>query len=125
MSAGKILVVDDEPQLRRVMKVTLTSEGYEVTDASTGEQATERIRQDRFDLILLDMNMPRVDGYHVLRTIRYEKHLKDVPVVVFTGAGERACEDALRLGADDFLIKGATSVPQIMQCVGRFLGKSA
>ena len=58
MSAGRILVVDDDPQIRRVMRVTLTGQGYEVDDAKDGDAALEKLRQQRFDLVLLDMNMP-------------------------------------------------------------------
>src|SRR5277367_2005757 len=58
MSAGRILVVDDEPQIRRVLRTTLAAEGYEVEDARSGEIALEVVRARRFDLILLDMNLP-------------------------------------------------------------------
>src|SRR5579871_5717161 len=62
MSAGKILVVDDEPQIRRVMRMTLTGEGYEVEDARSGEETLEKIRAGRFDLMLLDWNLPGMGG---------------------------------------------------------------
>ena len=70
MSAGRILVVDDDPQIRRVMRVTLTGQGYEVDDAKTGEVALEKIRDERFDLVLLDMNMPGMGGLETCRAIR-------------------------------------------------------
>jgi hypothetical protein len=58
VSAGRILVVDDDPQIRRVMRVTLTGQGYEVDDGKSGDAALEKLREERFDLVLLDMNMP-------------------------------------------------------------------
>jgi two-component system, OmpR family, KDP operon response regulator KdpE len=58
MSAGRILVVDDDPQIRRVMRVTLTAQGYEVDDARSGEEALENLRGHPSDLVVLDMNMP-------------------------------------------------------------------
>ena len=70
MSAGRILVVDDDPQIRRVMRVTLTGQGYEVDDAKTGEAALEKLRDERFDLVLLDMNMPGMGGLETCRAIR-------------------------------------------------------
>src|SRR5262249_50665440 len=70
MSAGRILVVDDDPQIRRVMRVTLTGQGYEVDDAKTGESALEKLREERFDLVLLDMNMPGMGGIETCRSIR-------------------------------------------------------
>ena len=62
MTNGRILVVDDEPQIRRVLRTTLSAQGYEVFDARTGEEALDAIREQRFDLILLDMNMPGMGG---------------------------------------------------------------
>jgi two-component system KDP operon response regulator KdpE len=62
VSAGRILVVDDDPQIRRVMRVTLTGQGYEVDDVKSGEAALEKVREARFDLVLLDMNMPGIGG---------------------------------------------------------------
>ena len=70
MSAGRILVVDDDPQIRRVMRVTLTGQGYEVDDAKSGEAALEKLRDERFDLVLLDMNMPGMGGLETCRAIR-------------------------------------------------------
>src|SRR5579871_5337829 len=60
---ARILVVDDEPQIRRVLRATLTAEGYEVQDARTGEDALTAVRKGRFDLTLLDMNMPGRGGW--------------------------------------------------------------
>ncbi len=68
MSAGRILVVDDDPQIRRVMRVALTRQGYEVDDAKSGEEALERLREPRFDLVLLDMNMPGMGGLEACST---------------------------------------------------------
>lgn len=69
MSAGRILVVDDEPQIRRVLRATLAAEGYEVEDARTGEVALEVVRERRFDLILLDMNLPGFGGVQICREL--------------------------------------------------------
>ena len=62
MSAGRILVVDDEPQIRRIMRVSLTGAGYEVDDAKTGEEGLDKVREFRPDLVLLDINMPGMGG---------------------------------------------------------------
>src|SRR6185436_20407847 len=70
MSAGRILAVDDDPQIRRVMRVTLTGEHYEIDDAKGGEEALEKLRAERFDLVLLDMNMPEMGGLECCRLIR-------------------------------------------------------
>ena len=62
MSSGTILIVDDEPQIRRVLRTTLSVQGYEVQDARSGEEALDRLREDHFDLLLLDVNMPGMGG---------------------------------------------------------------
>ncbi len=70
MSAGRILVVDDDPQIRRAMRTTLTARGYEVADVRTGEEALDELRSSNYDLVLLDMNMPGIGGLETCRLIR-------------------------------------------------------
>jgi two-component system KDP operon response regulator KdpE len=103
MSAGRILVVDDDPQIRRVMRVTLTGQGYEVDDAKDGEAALERLRQQRFDLVLLDMNMPGMGGLEACRAIRSQS---EIAVIMLTVRDEEADKvEALDAGADDYITK--------------------
>ena len=82
MSAGRILVVDDDPQIRRVMRVTLTGQGYEVDDAKSGEAALEKLRDERFDLVLLDMNMPGMGGLETCRAIRGQSEIAIIMLTV-------------------------------------------
>jgi two-component system KDP operon response regulator KdpE len=70
MSFGRILVVDDEPQIRRVLRATLSAQGYEVHDARSGEEALDKLRALRVDLVLLDMNMPGMSGLETCHAIR-------------------------------------------------------
>ena len=70
MSAGRILIVDDQPKLRRLMRTTLVADGYEVDEARSGETALEKIREFRPDLALLDINMPGMGGLATCRAIR-------------------------------------------------------
>jgi two-component system, OmpR family, KDP operon response regulator KdpE len=103
MSAGRILVVDDEPQIRRVLRATLTAQGYEVTEARSGEVALELMREARFDLVLLDMNMPGMNG---LETCRMLRNGSEVAIIMLTIRGtERDKVDALDAGADDYVTK--------------------
>ena len=81
MNTATILVVDDEPQLRRAMKATLTDLGYSVIEAKTGEEALEVLRRDSPDLILLDLNMPGIGGLETCRAIRESS---DVPIIVLS-----------------------------------------
>ncbi|HZR23903.1 MAG TPA: response regulator transcription factor [Vicinamibacterales bacterium] len=103
MSAGRVLVVDDDPQIRRVMRVTLTGQGYEVDDAKEGESALEKVREGRFDLVLLDMNMPGMDGLETCRMIRSQS---DVAIIMLTVRDTETDKvEALDAGADDYITK--------------------
>jgi two-component system KDP operon response regulator KdpE len=111
MSAGRILVVDDEPQIRRVMRMTLTGEGYEVEDARTGEEALEKLRAGRYDLALLDWNLPGMGG---LETCRQVRSSSDMAIIMLTIRNdERDKVQALDAGADDFITK-PFSMPELL-----------
>jgi two-component system KDP operon response regulator KdpE len=103
MSAGKILVVDDEPQIRRVMRVILSGENYEVVEARSGDAALLRFREFLPDLVILDLNMPGMSGLDTCRAIRENS---DVPIVVLTVRHEEEEKvEALDAGADDYVTK--------------------
>ncbi len=103
MSAGKILVVDDDPQIRRVMRATLSAHHYEVTEARNGEESLERFREVMPDLVLLDMNMPGMDGLETCRTLRAGS---EVPIIIVSVRNtEKDKVAALDAGADDYVTK--------------------
>jgi two-component system KDP operon response regulator KdpE len=103
MSAGKILVVDDEPQIRRVMKVILIGEQYEVVEARSGETALVRFREFLPDLVLLDLNMPGLGGLETCREIR---ETSEVPIIILTVRQEEQRKiELLDAGADDYITK--------------------
>ena len=103
MNSATILVVDDEPQLRRVMLATLTDLGYVVIDARSGEEALEKFRQETPDLVLLDLNMPGIGGLETCRVIRSGS---DVPIIILSVRNaERDKVEALDAGADDYVTK--------------------
>src|SRR3984893_11503276 len=87
MSAGRILVVDDDPQIRRVMRIMLTGQGYEVDDAKSGEAAIDKLSQHRFDLVILDVGMPGMGGLEACRAIR--EHSEIAIIVLTVRDGER------------------------------------
>ncbi|MBV9759869.1 MAG: response regulator transcription factor [Acidobacteriaceae bacterium] len=100
---GRILVVDDEPQLRRVMRTALVADGYEAHEARTGEEAIEMLRESNPDLILLDMNMPGMGGLAACQAIRA---LTDAAILVLSvRASEKDKIAALDAGADDYITK--------------------
>ena len=103
MPSANILVVDDDPQIRRVLRTSLTSQGYFVADAKTGEEALLKIREGRFDLLLLDVNMPGIGGLDACRQIRAVTEAAIIMLTVRnTEADKVACLDA---GADDYVTK--------------------
>jgi len=103
MSAEAILVVDDEPQIRRVLRATLSSHGYVITEARTGEEAVDLVRKAKPDLVLLDVNMPGIGGIAAAREIRAAS---DAPIIMLTVRNaERDKVAALDAGADDYVVK--------------------
>ena len=111
MSAGRILVVDDDPQIRRVMRVTLTGQGYEVDDAKSGDAALEKLREQRFDLVLLDMNMPGMSGLEVCHAIRSQSEMAVIMLTVRDSEEDKVA--ALDAGADDYVTK-PYNAPELM-----------
>jgi two-component system, OmpR family, KDP operon response regulator KdpE len=103
VSAARILVVDDDPQIRRVMRVTLAGQGYEVDDVKSGEAALEKLRDQRFDLVLLDMNMPGMGGLETCRALRAQSEIAIIMLTVRDGESDRV--EALDAGADDYVTK--------------------
>jgi two-component system, OmpR family, KDP operon response regulator KdpE len=103
MSVGRILVVDDDPQIRRVMRVTLTGQGYEVDDVKSGEAALQKLREERFDLVLLDVSMPGMDGLETCRLIRQQSEIAIVMLTVRDQEADKVA--ALDAGADDYVTK--------------------
>ena len=103
MQDRRILVVDDEVRMVRFIRLNLEHDGFQVIEAYNGMQALERMRTNLPDLVLLDVMMPDIDGFEVLRTIR---EISQVPVIMLTAKGEE--DDRVRgleLGADDYITK--------------------
>jgi two-component system KDP operon response regulator KdpE len=111
MSSAKILVVDDDPQIRRVMRMTLVGRGYVVNDARGGEEALAKLRSDSYDLILLDINMPGMGGLETCRAIRASS---EIPILILTvRSAEKDKVEALDAGADDYVTK-PFGTPELM-----------
>src|SRR6266704_2634033 len=111
MMAGRILVVDDQAQIRRFMRTTLAGVGYEVGDAKTGEEALEKLREFRPDLVLLDVNMPGMGGLAVCREIRSDANVAIIMLTIRNSEGDKVA--ALDAGADDFVTK-PFSTPELL-----------
>jgi DNA-binding response OmpR family regulator len=101
-----VLLVEDEEQLRRVLKDLLEREGYTVAEARDGIQALDQVDRHAPDIIVLDLNLPGVDGYTVLQQLRSRPATRAIPIVVLTAKGDEDNEvRVFQLGADDFITK--------------------
>jgi phosphate regulon transcriptional regulator PhoB len=103
MAQNRVLIVDDEPKIIEVVKLYLEREGFQVASATNGKQAIERAASYKPELIILDLNLPDIDGLEVCRTIRKQSN---VPIIMLTGRGEEVDRIVgLELGADDYVTK--------------------
>jgi diguanylate cyclase (GGDEF)-like protein len=102
----RILIVDDEDDIRDVLKITLEDEGYEVIEASNGEEGLNMIHANAPDLVLLDYKMPKMTGLEVCAQIKKDLLLRHLPVIMVTGKGEINDKiDGIDAGADDYIVK--------------------
>ena len=106
MAKGKILVVDDEVNITQILEFSIGAEGYEVITASNGEEAIDKARREQPDLIILDIMMPKIDGYEACRILKANPLTKGIPVVLLTAKG-RDIDKRLgyEVGATDYIVK--------------------
>jgi len=101
-----ILLVDDEPDLVQMVSMRLAAAGYEVTTAYDGQQALEQVKQARPDLIILDLMLPRLDGYKVCRLLKFDERYRSIPILIFTARAQtQDIQMATECGADAYLTK--------------------
>ena len=121
--AKKIVLAEDEPQTAKLVEFKLRKEGYQVTWKENGEEALEAIKREKPDLILLDVMMPVMDGYEVLRQVKENEGLKDIPVIMLTArAQERDVVKGIDSGAEDYITKPFHPA-ELLARVKRILGK--
>ncbi len=106
MAKENILIVDDEEDILELIRYNLAREGYQVTGAASGEEALEKARSNAFDLIVLDLMLPGIDGLEVAKALKTGEKTKQIPIVMLTAKGEEAdIVTGLELGADDYITK--------------------
>jgi DNA-binding response OmpR family regulator len=102
----RILVVDDEPDLIAVLRMGLQMEGFEVLEAADGAEGLRRAREDKPDLVVLDLMLPKMDGYQVCRSLKFDPRYKNLPILILSARpGDQDRRLALEMGADDFIRK--------------------
>ncbi|TMQ66013.1 MAG: response regulator [Candidatus Eisenbacteria bacterium] len=105
-SRGRVLVVDDEPDLVRILQFGLQSAGYVVESASDGQEGLKKAREVKPDIILLDLMLPKLDGYKICRLLKFDERFKQIPIIILsarTQEGDQAL--ALEMGANRFVTK--------------------
>lgn len=124
MTNKKVLIVDDEEHIRELIKFNLKKEGYDIEIAINGVEALNIIREIKFDLILLDLMLPEIDGLEVCKEIRRNEETSDIPVMMITAKGEEFDKVlGLELGADDYITK-PFSIRELMARVKALLRRS-
>ena len=102
----KILIADDKPEVLELIRVSLESEDYQIIDASDGKEALEKIRVEKPDLVLLDIVMPKMDGFEVLRNLKKASGTKEIPIILLTAKGQKIDQEkGQKLGAAGYIIK--------------------
>jgi len=111
-----VLIVEDEDFLIRALKDNLAAEGYAVDVAKSGEEAVEKIAKKKPDLVLLDILMPKKDGFYVLEEIKKNPEWKLIPVIVLSNLGEdTTIKKALEMGADDYFVKSQHPIEEVIE----------
>lgn len=115
MSKGTILLVEDQPGFRRIYHDVLEHEGYEVIEAQDGEEGWQTVKSRKPHLVLLDLGLPKIDGFEVLKRIRADAETKSIPVIIFSVLGEQKdVKKGLEMGANDYTVKGFYTPRQIL-----------
>lgn len=122
MGNKKILAVDDSVTISEMIKAILQRVGYEVIVAYDGVEALEKVKNEMPDLIILDVNMPKLDGYRVCRLLKFDRNYRHIPVVMLTARDEEEnIRIGIKTGADLYLTK-PIEPDRLLEAVNKFIG---
>ena len=120
-----ISIIEDQPGFRRIYHDVLESEGFRVLEAEDGESGWELVKTKSPDLVILDLVLPKVHGFEVLKKIRTDEVTRDTPVIIFSVLGEQEdIKRGLELGANDYMIKGFNSSHELLSKIRALLTKT-
>ena len=123
MSRGRILVVDDEIYIVHILDFSLGMEGYEVITALDGEEALEKANEHKPDLVVLDIMMPKMDGYETCKALKASETTKDIPVILLSAKGRNVdMQTGYDVGADEYITK-PFSPRKLVDRINAILGK--
>jgi len=116
MNKKRILVVDDEADVAKVIQIRLTANGYEVLSACDGPEGLELAQKEKPDLILLDILMPDMDGFQTLEKLKRDSQTKSIPVIMLTAQSQlNDVTKATNLGAEDYIVKPFDSIAMLVK----------
>lgn len=117
-----ILFIEDEPALQKTFGDILKQEGYEMISALDGEEGLRKVKEKKPDLILLDLILPKVHGFDVLKQLKEDPETKDIPIIVLTNLeGTGDIEKALELGATTYLVKASYTLEEVIEKIKKAL----
>lgn len=120
---AKILVVEDDKFLRELIVQKLLKEGYVTAEAIDGEEGLKKIKEEKPDMVLLDIILPGIDGFEVLKRAKEDEETKDIPVIILSNLGQQEDIDkGVELGAKDYLVKAEFTPGEIVEKVRAILG---
>lgn len=123
MEKKKVLVVEDDVVLNKALNDFLSAEGFDVVVAMDGEEGIRKASEYNPDLVLLDIIMPKKDGYEVIKEMKADEKMKNIPIVLLTNLGSiNDVEKALELGATTYLVKADYKLEEITQKIKTVLG---
>lgn len=118
----KILVIEDDKFLRELIAKKLSLENFEISEAIDGEEGLKKIKQEKPNLVLLDLILPAMDGFEVLSEMREDPGISSIPVIILSNLGQREdIEKGLKLGAIDYLVKAHFTPNEIVEKVKQTL----
>jgi CheY-like chemotaxis protein len=116
-----ILVADDSPTIRKFVSISLKVNGYEIIQVADGMEALEVLPSERIDLVITDLNMPNIDGFELIKTIRSNEDYKEIPIIILSSlSGSDEIEKGIQCGANAYLLKPFDS-NRILYEVSKFL----
>ena len=119
----KVMIVEDDEHISKVYEIKLAKEGYATSLAVDGDEAVAKITSEKPDLILLDLMIPKKDGFGVLEDIKKVPELASIPVIVLSNLGQQSDQDrALGLGANEYLVKVDYPIQEVVNRIKKYLG---
>ena len=123
---ASVLIIEDDSYISDMYRIKLESENFEVTTAEDGIAGLKILRKQKPDIVLLDIVMPKVDGFNILKTIKRNPELKEIPIVLLTNLSQKEnVERGFELGADSYIIKAHFTPSEVVEKVKDILKKNS